>query len=182
MFNDPQVKTTAERSSYLSWRSPPTTLEERIAIASRENLHLEPNCYGTAFFLLGALPYDMVIFTGKGNVARALKQMRPISAPVDHSIIAMGEGNSIGHLAYVQHASSGKLLGYHREGACGPFKKFETLQECITYMESCKPYPSFFSKPKEPSYNFSYYALKEGDTLETWARDIVAQYHPGWDG
>ena len=59
--------------AYLEWKEPNQSFLERLAMAEEGN-KFEPNCYSTAFFLLGIVPYDIVMYT-PGRIEKALSRM-----------------------------------------------------------------------------------------------------------
>ncbi len=162
----------------LEFRETVHPLAERIKIAANNQGYLEPNCFGTAFFLLGVLPYDMVIFTNKDNdnITKALRKMKSVRAPSDNSIMISSNQNGIQHTAYIE--TSEPLKGYHRLGSESGFAEFCSLEEVDKYLDSISGSQMF----RKTEWKNEFYILKKPRKLERWARDIVDQYHFGWDG
>ncbi len=160
--------------TYLAWKEVPQSLQARITHAQL-NTSLEPNCFGTAFFLLGVLPYDLVIYTGKGNVAKALKEMVLLDTPQNNCLAIASINKGIVHATYIESVLPFK--GYQRKGAEGEFSHISSLTQIDEYIRSV---PEWSDKRQTLSHSF--YTLKDNDRLDSWAKDIVAQYHLGWDG
>jgi hypothetical protein len=154
-------------------------LEERIRLASgNHELELDPNCYGTAFFLFGVLPYEVVIFTHQGHrrIKEAVSRMHPLDSPQDNSLIISSDrfGNPL-HAAFLEAASPFK--GYHRMGSQGPFREFTKIQDIEEYLIACCRHP-LDTGPHV--YNHQFYALNKSDNLSDWAEERVGEYSPGW--
>jgi len=161
---------------HLQFAEIPQPFNKRIELA-RNNSRFEPNCYGTAFFLLGVLPYDMVIYTGKGLIRSALNRMNVSSSPQIHSImVSCDKDDGILHTSYIETAAP--LTGYQRRGSEGEFTRVNSLSDVEDYLKSLSP-ESFFGGASV-KYKHNYFTLREGDSLKDWAEKIVAQYHPDW--
>ncbi len=112
----------------------PQPLEVRIKMAEN-NYKLEPNCFGTAFFLLGLLPYDLVIFTNNKNinVRKALCRMIESDEPKDNSIIISYDyKENIHHAAFIEKVNPFK--GYQRLGSEGKFEKINSIKDIKNYL------------------------------------------------
>ncbi|MBI3334597.1 hypothetical protein HYZ97_03865 [Candidatus Pacearchaeota archaeon] len=164
--------------SYLKLRDIPQHLEQRIAEA-RKNKELEPNCYGTAFFLLGVLPYDMVVFTDRETITEALAGMDCSETPRDMSIMLSLRDTALMHASFIKQAVP--LQGYQREGSSGEFREVHSMKEVRRYLESLESPFKCFSQ-KAIVYTSTWYTLKSEHALDAWARKQVARYTPGWDG
>lgn len=162
--------------SYLQFREVPQSLDARIEFA-RKNKELEPDCYGTAFFLLGVLPYDMVIFTSGDFVPEALKRMQLEKAPRDNSIIISSVNGVIEHASFIRTANP--LFGYQREGAEGKLTQVNSLGDIERYVRSTHLILPGLLKFELVNKTYS---LKKEDHLDDWAKRIVENYHPGWWG
>lgn len=156
------------KMSHLTFQKVPESLESRIQIAKNNKEELEPNCYGTAFFLLGVLPYDMVIFTNARNlnVRNALNRMEELACPKDNSIIVLSDDREICHVAFIEQANP--LKGYHRLGPRCEVREIFQLSDIENY--------------GSVTYRHRFYSVKESDNLLDWAKDIVEEYHPFWWG
>lgn len=162
----------------ISWQDVPPTIEERIAQCEKNSNYLEPNCFGTLFFLKGILPYDQDVYTDPDNrfIQRALKHMREIAKPEDDCIVFCESYLGIEHGFYIRTINP--FLGYHRAGSCGDFETLENLEPVEKYLKSISGL-EFFRK-KEWSY--SYYKLDDPKKLESWAKDVVKSYRFGGHG
>lgn len=156
--------------NFLKWKEP-EPFAERLEQAKEAHAqdNYEPNCFGTAFHLLGVLPYDQVIFTNDDNrrVQAALKTMDEHSSPQDESILIARINEHIVHAAYIRQARP--LRGYHRIGAGRPLYLIKRMNDIDDYVEDV------FGK-KETRYLF--YTQRE--SLDPWAKEITAEYRPLW--
>lgn len=157
----------------LEFREIPQPLNLRIQLA-RNSRKYDPNCYGTAFFLLGVLPYDLVIFTDKRKhrIKEAISKMFMSEYPRDNSLlISFDEINEPHHAAFIERATP--LRGYHREGSQGPFKEFSRIEDIEKYL---KRIPQF----ENTDFKHKFYTLKTKDIFSDWARERVDEYTFGW--
>lgn len=177
--------------SYLEYREVPQPLEARIEIARSNNKYhdeyLDPNCFGTAFFLLGVLPYDMVILTNNNNknIRDALGLMEESDKPKKNSLLASYHDGELLHTAFIRETKFwGAIRGYHRTGSCGPFKEIKnlkTVEEYLTkvhlpYLRLCKRIGQEQTKLK---FSHRFFSLSDKD-LTPWAKNIVEMYDPYW--
>jgi len=157
---------------YLEFQEVPQPLEKRIETAREgKNLWLDPNCYSTAFFLFGILPYEVVIFTSNSNerVKDALSKMTKSEKIQDKSLmISSNREKEIIHASFILEASP--LEGFHRTGARSSFRKFKSFEEVEDYLRE------FY----EGIFTHKFYSVENG-VLEGWARKRVEEYSPGWD-
>lgn len=162
--------------SYLKFFDNTAGLEERLKDA-KVRLSWDPNCYSTAFFLARVLPYDVVVRTGKSNerVMDAISQMRELSETEDGCIIFSFDALNVRHASFV--AQTNPLEGFHRLGAWGSLTEFQSMSAIDKYLDEIaresipkviRPYTHrfFTATPKE---------------MESWAREIVTEYSPGWE-
>lgn len=158
-------------------REVPQPLDARIDFA-RTNKKSEPNCYGTAFFLLGILPYDMVVFTNRKYVWRALEFLEEKPGPTDNSLIISrtSEGN-LRHASFIRDAAT--FQGFHREGSGGYFSEFKELADIETYLNAAES--GVFRKKNE--WKHSYHRLPsqpDEELVQNWVKDVVESYSPCW--
>lgn len=156
--------------SYLKMRKVPQPLELRIKRAER-NHKREPNCYGTAFFLLGVLPYDLIIFTNNEdiNVRKALCRMKESGEPKDNSIlISYNDEKEIYHAAFIKTANP--FNGYQRRGSEGIFEEINSVSDIESYLKEIGI----------EEYINKYYTLNESDKLSDWSEEMTKRYIPGW--
>ena len=172
--------------SYLDFRKVPEPLEKRIEIA-RENLKLEPNCYGTAFFLFGILPYDMVVFTDKRHfVQKGLNILNKIEEPQDNSLmVSLKNGKEIKHMTYIKTANP--FNAYQRRGSSGNFEFVENMEQIYDYLKSA--YISHISHKIHWTHKYySFTKLKKVNNqfhrknINSWSKEIVNSYTPIWWG
>lgn len=152
---------------------PPGKLETRICYALANTSHLEPNCFGTAFFLKGILPYDMVIFTNDSNklVQEALEFMEPHNEPLDNSIIiSYGKNNEIFHGSYLKTAKP--FFGFQRNGSQRRVSTINSIADIEEYLNNVSYEGPFKHK----------FFTENGKSLEPWARKIVDGYSFYWYG
>lgn len=164
----------ARQRNYLKWKKI-ETFEKRLAHSYNNRDYLEPNCYGTAFYLMGILPYDQVIFTD-GNVKRirrALALMEEHSEPVADSImISFNEKNKLSHASFI--LTINPILGYHREGSGCRLEKILDIEKDVvkSYLIPIVGMSSYTNK----------FFTVNGNSLEDWAKEITAEYYPLWYG
>lgn len=163
--------------SYLEFKPNIMSLEERIEFA-RQNTSLEPNCYGTTFFLLGVLPYDRVIFSGHGYIRRAISRMNQVDSLRNNSIMISSIGKFIQHATFIQQ--SNPLKGYHRKGSSdgfdtSDFSEVTEIEDAARYLRTIRE----FAHPDIQISN-SFYTLKTDDNLSDWAKEMVEKYNPAW--
>jgi len=155
--------------SYLNF--PNNELEKKIELASIDGSTLEPNCYGTAFFLLGVLPFDMVVHTSNNNqdIKDVLSQMEESGEPKDNSILSIhnSDDESV-HMAFIKQANA--LLGYHRKGTMGEFSEFNDLKSVEDYV---------ISTIEINKFKIKYFTIGKTD-LTPWAKKIVKGYERYW--
>ncbi len=165
--------------SFLKWKSIPP-MKERITTALKPSGMADRNCYGTALFLLGVLPHDVLVFTNNSNenMRKALEQMECIPSPRDSSImVSYDKCNEIRHASFIFFTKP--LKGIHRLGGeCAydkcPAVKFYSFDEIEDYLRSVQDEGEFTGP-----YAHRFFTAKEGD-LEEWARKMVERYSPGW--
>ncbi|MEX2017122.1 MAG: hypothetical protein WD876_01475 [Candidatus Pacearchaeota archaeon] len=179
--------------NYLVWKRSDLAFGERVAFASGGK-KLDPNCQGTSFFLLGVLPYDVVVFNG-GNgkednlrTRNALKRMMHSIAPIDNSLlISLSNSGTIMHASYI--LTTKPFFGYHRMGSGGPFEKITNISDIERYLEDVdgekkigedKDGRWVWGHAGKP-YRHEFYTLKPQDRLVNWAKGIVKEYRPNFD-
>ena len=162
--------------AYLKFQEVPQPLHKRIEMVwdKEDSLEFEPNCYGTAFFLAGVLPYDMVIFNDpkKRYLRRAIERMHGSPLIQDNSIDVFHKPGGIVHMAYIETAYP--LIGYHRRGAEGEFEKITNFLQVDEYLRNVFE--------KNINFREDFHCLSPSDNLSDWAKEVVEAYTPGWDG
>lgn len=158
----------------------PQPLEKRIEIVweKEDQIEFEPNCYGTAFFILGVLPYDMVIFTGKNYIREAISRMEQLEHPINNSIIFSFIDQKLKHASFIK--SVNPFQGYHRRGSEGEFEAFSKIQDIEDYLYSSSHSVLNILPSRKPVFSHKFYSLSPSDNLSDWAKKVVEAYHPGW--
>lgn len=164
--------------THLKFREIPGPLEKRVKIARANKFKLEPNCYGTAFFLLGVLPYDRVVFYN--YVGKIPEFMDQLDKPEDNSIIMPFKGNlNFGHAVYIEKGSS--VEGYQRVGLFADFEIVKNMEDVQDYLDGITNFQFFCKNSK---WKYKYYGLPTSKIkkkkLDKWARDVVSEYSPQW--
>ena len=174
----------------LEWKEPNPNFSERLAMAKEGN-KLDPNCYSTAFFLLGVIPYDVVMYTESDDnerLRRALSRMIHLKKPRDNSlIISFGKSGRVYHASYLLTAEP--FFGYQRVGKyCGPFMEFHKMDDIEEYLNDTIPdeFAGWVNgrgtwRPAEAPYSHKFYTLNPKDNLRDWAKGIVREYRSGWN-
>ncbi len=162
----------AEEENYLKWKKI-EPFQKRLSHASSNRKDLEPNCFGTAFYLMGILPYDQVIFTSDNDrrVRKALSLMDKHKTPVPNSImISFDEKKELVHASYIKNIDP--LLGYQREGNQGSLEEITDIENNVT-----KGY--LIPVVGRGKYKHLFYTLN-GTSMQEWAKEITAEYSPLW--
>lgn len=157
----------------LKFREVPQPLSLRIEIAKNSE-GLEPNCYGTAFFLLGVMPYDMVIFTSnrKADIRKALSRMSVLEQPQDNSlVISFNKTDEPEHASFIEKTNP--LRGYQRKGSGGRFAEISQMSDIDAYFNRVLGL-------RGQNFHHRFYTLKQDDDLSDWVKEIVGKYEYGW--
>lgn len=157
-------------------RNVPEPFEKRLLLAEKgeftwQEKMLYQNCFGTAFFLLGILPYDVLLYGNKNEeiTRNALSLMEKIETPTEDSLIISLEEGFIRHASYV-HAADPLVVSF-RAGWQGPFVKEAGFDEIIKYMKE------FWEEP----FTHEYYKINNKKILSSWAQDVVKNYTAFYD-
>ena len=159
---------------HLRFDKVPEPIEKRIDMSYKNQGYYIPNCHGTAMFLLGVLPYDIVVFThdNEKNLRNVLSKMDESPSLIDNclmvsSIILSNQREEIVHSSFIMNANP--LKGFHRRGARGLFEEFESLSIPIGYVQGC----SFVNGDRIIN---RFYSVGDNN-LEDWAREIIGMYN-----
>jgi hypothetical protein len=153
--------------SFLKFREVPQPLQARVDIC-RENR--KSNCYGSAFFLLEVLPYDIDIQTGRGFITEALKRMTPCNCQ-DRCLAITRQDNEIIHASFVEKANP--FFGYQRRGTGCKFEEIGGFEDIEAYLRTVRQYARC-------NFKHEFYCLSPEDKLLDWAKRMVALYGP-WE-
>ena len=167
--------------SHLQFREVPEPFERRIELAKSGEESYDANCHGTAFFLAGILPYDVVVFQAPGankNVEDATKIMEEVKTPQDNSICINYDSNGeIMHSTFIQRANA--LGAWCRTGRrMAPFipvNSMDYIQKELQHVFSDEIYRGEIDKFfPEKYFTFS------REKLIPWAEKVVTEYYPHW--
>ena len=171
---------------FIKFRDVPEPFGKRLAIAETpENPWLEPNCYGTALFLMGILPHDVCIYNK--HVPKLLKLLDEVEELKDNSLVfslrEKEDEKYIEHLAYVR--SVNPFEGFQRTGCCGSFEQIKSMQGIRAYLDVIFPKFSTWcpNVAKNPvKWVNGVYILPEDkskrEELNNLAREIIEGYSP----
>lgn len=179
----------------LNMRPVPEPLEKRIDIClNGEDVSVDTNCYGTSLFLLGIIPYDVMIFNGRNFLGRVLDLMEEVSEPQDNSLIVSINRNSIHHIGYVETATP--FVAYQRIGINGKFSRISSINGIDEYLSTLREskmvsLAPLFGGSDSNKWIHRFYTLPElglikgffhDRKLKKLSGDIVNSYRSDWEG